>query len=61
MGRKYVWHKAYGYEVPYSKQLDVDGNPNLEWREEAVPAPASPKVSEPGTTTIKKPVSRRKK
>lgn len=54
MGRKYVWHIAYEYEVPYSKGLDVEGNPNLEWREEA-DAP-EPVVEEAPKAPVKAPV-----
>lgn len=46
MGRKYLWHKVYNYEVPYSPCVDVEGNPNLEWREESDPEPAAPQAEE---------------
>jgi len=69
MGRKYVWHIAYEYEVPYSKHLDVEGNPDLEWREEADPvqpvaevkvevAPAPVKRKAPVRRTAAKKVSK---
>ena len=31
--KKIVWNTNQNREVPYNDNLDVEGNPNLEWRE----------------------------
>lgn len=59
MGRRYVWHKVFEYEVPNTPQLDVDKHPDLEWLEESdkteeepaakpAPKPAPPKKTTKG-------------
>lgn len=32
--QRYVWNKVEKCRVPFNRRLDVDGNPNLEWRQE---------------------------
>jgi hypothetical protein len=34
MGRRYLWHKVYEYEVPHNPAMKVEQNADLEWREE---------------------------